>query len=145
MLIITIVPFIELRGSIPYGMAAGLNPWLVIWSCIAINILLIPVLFFILTFIFHKLTEIPVFGKWMERKLNKIHRKAGKYVDKYGPIGLALFVGVPLPGSGAYTGALAAFLLTMDKKRAIGAIAVGVIIAGVIISLASLGFVNFFL
>jgi len=142
MLVITVVPFIELRGAIPFGLAAGLDPVLVIVSCTAFNILLIPVLFAVLHVVFDGLTQIPVFGKWFEKRLNKIHRKAGKYVDKYGPIGLALFVGVPLPGTGAYSGALAAYLFTMEKKKAMISIAIGVLIAGVLISLASLGVVN---
>jgi len=142
MLVITVVPFIELRGAIPFGLAAGLDPVLVIVSCTAFNILLIPVLFAVLHVVFDGLTQVPVFGKWFEKRLNKIHRKAGKYVDKYGPIGLALFVGVPLPGTGAYSGALAAYLFTMEKKKAMISIAIGVLIAGVLISLASLGVVN---
>ncbi|MFH1450710.1 MAG: small multi-drug export protein [archaeon] len=144
MLVITVAPFIELRGAIPFGIGAGLDPLLVIVSCITINILLIPALFFVLTFVFHELENIPVIGRWIKTRMDKIHQKAGKYVDKYGPIGLALFVGVPLPGTGAYSGVLAAFLLTMEKKRAMGAIAVGVIIAGLLISLASLGIFKLF-
>lgn len=145
MLVITVAPFIELRGSIPFGFATGLSPVLVIVSCITFNILLIPVLFAVLHVIFDGLTQLPVFGKWFEKRLDKIHKKAGKYVDKYGLIGLALFVAVPLPGTGAYSGALAAHLLGMEKKKAMIAVAVGVLIAGVLVSLAGLGVVNLIL
>ena len=145
MLVITVMPTIELRGSIPFGFAAGLDPILVIISCIAFNILLIPALFVLLNLIFDGLEEVPIIGKWFEKKLGKIHRKAGKYVDKYGYLGLALFVAIPLPGSGVYTGSLAAFLLSMEHKKAMIAIAVGVLIAGIIVSLASLGVVNLIL
>ena len=142
MLIITVAPFIELRGSIPVGVASGLNPYLVFVSATVANIILIPILFLILSFVFDKLGDIPVIGKWVEIRLEKIDKKAGKYVDKYGYVGLALFVAIPLPGSGAYSGTLAAFLLSMDKKKSMCAIAVGVLIAGLIVSLASLGILN---
>jgi uncharacterized membrane protein len=74
----------------------------------------------------------------------KIDKKASKYVDKYGLLGLALFVGVPLPGTGAYSGALAAHLLGMEKKKAMIAVAIGITIAGILVSLASLGILNLF-
>ena len=141
---ITVAPFIELRGSIPFGMAAGLSPLLVIVSCIAFNLLLIPLLFVVLHFVFEEAQEIPGFGPWFKKRLVKTHKKAGKYVDKYGVFGLALFVAVPLPGTGAYSGALAAYLLGMDKKKAVIAVAVGVLIAGIIVSLASMGILNLF-
>jgi len=142
MLVITVAPFIELRGAIPFGFAAGLSPVLVIVACITFNMLLIPVLFAVLHVVFDGLTQLPIFGKWFEKRLDKIHRKAGEYVDKYGYFGLALFVAVPLPGTGAYSGALAAHLLGMEKKKAMIAVVVGVLIAGVLVSLASLGVVN---
>tara|TARA_Y100000310_G_C20700453_1_gene829262 strand:+ start:5044 stop:5499 length:456 start_codon:yes stop_codon:yes gene_type:complete len=142
MLVITVAPFIELRGSIPYGIAAGISPALVIVSCITFNILLIPVLFAFLNLFFEGLEDVPWIGKFIGRRMAKIHKKAGKYVDRYGPIGLVLFVAVPLPGTGAYSGALAAYLLGMDKKKAMVSVAVGVLIAGILVSLASLGVVN---
>ena len=145
MLVITLLPTIELRGSIPFGIGVGLNPLLVIVSCIILNILLIPMLFAVLNVFFDGLINAPKFGKWFEKRLNKIHKKAGKYVEKYGYVGLALFVAVPLPGSGAYSGSLAAFLLGMEKKKAMVAIAIGVLIAGILVSLASLGVVNLIL
>jgi uncharacterized membrane protein len=144
MLVITVAPFIELRGSIPYGIGAGLSPALVFISCTTFNILLIPILFAFLNLFFDGLEDVPVIGKFIGKRMAKIDKKAGKYVDKYGPIGLALFVAVPLPGTGAYSGALAAYLLSMDKKKAMTAIAVGVLIAGILVSLASLGIVNLF-
>jgi uncharacterized membrane protein len=125
-------------------MAAGISPLLVIVSCIAFNLLLIPVLFAVLPFVFDLAQEIPVFGPWFKKRLVKIDKKASKYVDKYGLLGLALFVGVPLPGTGAYSGALAAHLLGMEKKKAMIAVAIGITIAGILVSLASLGILNLF-
>lgn len=144
MIAISAAPFIELRGGIPFGLAAGLDPILVIVSCTATNILVAPVVLGILHFVFTELEKIPKIGGWIKRKMDRIHKDAGKYVDKYGPIGLALFVAVPIPGTGAWSGCLAAFLLTMNKKKAMIAIALGVAGAGAIVSLASFGVWKFF-
>lgn len=144
MIAISATPFIELRGAIPFGLAAGLSPVLVILSCTIANLLVAPVVLGILHFTFTELEKIPKIGGWIKRQMDRIHRDAGKYVDKYGPVGLALFVAVPLPGTGAWSGCIAAYLLSMKKKRAMIAIALGVVGAGIIVSLASLGIWKFF-
>ena len=108
---LTLVPWIELRGSIPYGIALGLNPILVLLFCIVVNILLLLPLFFFLDHLF------PFIRHWaiIDKIVMRVQTKSEKYVDRWGFVGLALFVGVPLPGSGVYSGALAAYLLGIPK------------------------------
>lgn len=142
-MLIAISPFVELRGAIPVGIALNINPILVFSVSVLVNIALIPVLFFILHFFFKGLFKLPVIGKRMYSILDRTHRRVGKYVDKYGPIGLTLFVAIPLPVTGAYTGCLVAHLLKMEKRKAMPSIALGVFIAGILVTLASLGVISF--
>jgi len=133
-LAITIVPWIELRGAIPVGILQyGLDPVKVFLAATFMNVMIILPLFIFLDWFFHIIEKIPLF----DRIISRIQRKAGPYVEKYGEVGLALFVGMPLPGTGAYSGSLAAHILGIKNRRAYIGIASGVVIAGVIITLAS--------
>lgn len=138
---ISMIPIIELRGAIPIGAAKG-NEWLfnMLFS-VAGNMLPVP---FILLFIRHILvwmqkTRLAPIACWIE---NKAHKNSGK-VTKYTALGLYLFVALPLPGTGAWTGALVAAMLDMRMKFALPSIFAGVVTAGIIMSLASYGFVSF--
>lgn len=134
-ILITIVPWIELRGSIPAGIALGENPLLVFALATIVNILMIFPIFLFLNLVFPFVEN----NHRIQPFLLSVRARAGKYVDKYGFLGLALFVAVPLPGTGAYSGALAAYLLGIKKRRAIPAIALGVLTAGIIIAAISTG------
>lgn len=138
LLLITLIPGIELRGSIPFGISEGLNPISVFMVAILANILVIPIALKFLDLLFHLFEEIKIVEKYVE----KTHKKAHPYVEKYGVIGLAIFVAIPLPGSGAYTGSLAAHILGMDKRMAFLSISVGVLIAGLIVTLISTGVIH---
>ena len=135
------VPVIELRGGIPAGVAAGLPVfWAALVSIIG-NMIPVPfVLFFI-----RKLLV------WMEQKSSLLGRFAKMLRDKadankenvlkYEFWGLVLLVAIPLPGTGAYTGALVAAMVDMQIKRAVPAIFIGVVIAAIIVSLVTTGVV----
>ena len=137
--LITLVPWIELRLSIPAGIGMGLDPWLVFFTVIAVNILLFFPIFFGLKFIYRFLS------KWgfFERIVTRIRKKGEPYIKKYGVIGLGIFIGIPLPGSGVYSGTLLAWLLGMKWKRAFTAAVIGVLIAGSIIFALSIGALSF--
>lgn len=132
------VPLIELRGAVPVGAIAGL-PWYVNYPiCIIGNMLPVPIiLLFVDAVLKWMLTcKISLFNKVS----SFVYKKADKHKDKIekgGFVGLMLFVGIPLPGTGAWTGALVASLLGMKKRKSIPAIALGVLIAGVIMGLIS--------
>src|SRR3989338_1002902 len=140
LIIITIVPWIELRGGIPLGILVyGMDPLLVFAVCVIANILLVIPAFIILHFVFEWLGT----KKWAAKPLQKLHAKSKKYIDKYGFLGLMVFVAVPLQGTGAYAGSFVAHLFEIEKKRAFIAIALGVIIAGIIVTAASVGLLPF--
>jgi len=138
----SMLPLIELRGAIPIGAATGL-PWIPTFIVSVLgNMLPIP---FILLFIRRILAWMKAtkhFAKialWLEKKAEKNTAK----VMKYASVGLMLFVGIPLPGTGAWTGALVAALLNMRMKYSLPSIFVGVIMAAFIMSGVSYGFLSF--
>lgn len=133
--LITLLPWIELRGSIPVGIGLGLNPWLVLLVSVIFNILIFFPVFFGLKFVCKFL------GRWrfFERVLARIRKKGEPYIKKYGVIGLAIFIGIPLPGTGVYSGTLLAWLLDMKWKGAFLASLIGVLIAGSIVFAVSMG------
>ncbi len=137
--IISMVPVIELRGAIPLGVLNGLDVGTAMLVSILGNLIPVP---FIIVFI-RKIF------KWMQTKnetlakvVHKMEEKADKKKDqvlKYEFWGLLILVAIPLPGTGAWTGALVAAMLDMQLKRAFPAILLGVIIAGIIVTSATYG------
>lgn len=137
-LVIAMLPVIELRGAIPYGIALGANPVSVAVAAIAGNMIPIPFLIIYTRKVFAWLRRFPKAGKivaWLE---NRAHTKSAA-IHKYGFWGLCILVTIPLPGTGAWTGALAAAVLDMRLKSALPAIALGVLIAAVIMIVPSVG------
>lgn len=131
---ITLLPGIELRGSIPYGIFEGsLNPVNVFVVAVLTNILVIYPSFVFLDWFFDLIMRLPLAGHYIK----KTRKKAKPYVDKYGILGLAFFVAVPLPGTGAYSGALASHIFGLENKKAFLSISAGVFIAGVLVFLIS--------
>jgi uncharacterized membrane protein len=135
-LLVTVSPISELRGGVPLGIALGLDPWFTFFAAIVANALIFFPIFFVLRLFYDKLLfRIPLFGRYLDSL-----RKRGKpIVDKYGFWGLFLFVAVPLPFTGVYTGTILAWLLNVDWRKAFPAVGVGVIVAGVIVFLITLG------
>ena len=141
-MLVSMVPVIELRGGIPFGVALGLNPWVAFVACIIGNIIPVP---FIIVYIRR------IFG-WMRRRLPKLdgivdrlEKKAhlkGRKVTKFKYIGLFLFVAIPLPGTGAWTGALAAAFLDMPLRKALPSIFLGILAAGFLVTGLTYGFLS---
>ena len=144
--LITLIPAFELRGSIPYGITiANLNWFLVFVTALISNILLGIIIYFLLDLFVHRfLLRIPVVGPWYHKYVERTQRKLYKSVERVGFWGIVLFVGVPLPGTGSYSGALGAYILGLGYKRFILANAIGVLIAGILVTLGTLGIVNLF-
>ncbi len=144
-LIATMSPVVELRGGIPLGLAMGLTPEFVIPVAIIVNCLIFFPIYFGLELLWERFFA--RFG-WAQRLMERVHRKGSKYIQKYEVIGLAIFVGIPLPVTGVWTGTAIAWLMDLDWKKSFLSICLGVLIAGTIISILSLGFIqglNFFL
>ncbi len=136
--LVSLVPFLELRFSIPLAMIfnPGISPIAIFAACVALNILAIPVGYFLLDIIVPPLRRRV---KLVDRLFQVAVRRAKRY-QGLSLVGLALFVGVPLPATGAYTGVLIAYIAGFDRKRSSLAIAAGVVMAGIIMwALAVLG------
>lgn len=137
--LISMVPVIELRGAIPIGVGAGLNLWLAIGVSIVGNLVPVPFIIIFIKKIF----------AWMRGKSDKLNglvtrlekraEAKSETVQKYAFWGLFILVAIPLPGTGAWTGALVAAMLEMPLKKAFPAILLGVLGAGVIVSFVTYG------
>lgn len=137
---ISMVPLIELRGAIPYAIGFGL-PLLPSYIIAIIgNMLPMPFIFFFARKVLEWGQDKPVIGKFFSWCLEKGHKGGEKLQQKAGRglyWALFLFVGIPLPGTGAWTGTLAASILDMDFKKSVGAVVSGVVLAGVIMGIVS--------
>ena len=135
--IISLMPILECRlGMFTAIVLLQMNPFVGFLISFVGNILPIPFILLLINWIFEVLKKVPVINKlvyWLEEKTLKKRDK----IDKYGVWGLLIFVAIPLPGTGGWTGALLASLLHLDRKKSFGVIAVGVFIAGLIITVLS--------
>lgn len=140
--LISMVPLIELRVAIPYSQVVGLPLLPSYIICIIGNMLPVPVIFFFARKVLEWGCDKPVIGKFFTFCLEKGHKGGEKLKKTAGrglPWALLLFVGIPLPGTGAWTGTLAASLLDMDFKSSVLACMGGVLLAGIIMGLGSAG------
>ena len=141
---ISMVPVIELRGGLPYGITLGLDYPLALTAAVLGNMVPVP---FIIIYIRHIFTWLRKRSKWWDEKITRLEKKAhlkGRVVRKYSTIGLCILVAIPLPGTGAWTGALVAAVLDMRLKKAIPAIFLGVCIAAAIMTMVTFGLVHIF-
>ncbi|MBR3538970.1 MAG: small multi-drug export protein [Eubacterium sp.] len=146
--LISMAPLIELRGAIPYGTLVADPPVPLLQAyiiCIIGNMLPVPVIFFFARKVLEWGKDKKVIGKFFTFCLKKGHSGGEKLKKKAGRglyWALFFFVGIPLPGTGAWTGTLAASFLDMDFKKSTVAVMGGVLFAGVLIGLLSLGGIN---
>lgn len=139
---ISMVPLVELRGAIPVAIGMGLNP---VWSyvvCIIGNMLPVPVIYLFARKVLIWGADKKYIGKFFRFCLEKGEKGGRKLQAKAGRglfLALLLFVAIPVPGTGAWTGTLAASMLDMDFKSSILAVMLGVLIAGIIMGVASMG------
>ena len=137
--LMAMVPVVELRGAIPYGVVAGLSVPEAFILAVLGNLAPIP---FLVVFTRKVFEWLRTKSEWLDRLVRRLEAKADKnkeLVQKYEFWGLVLLVAIPLPGTGAWTGALVAAMMDMRLKRAMPAIILGVIIAGVIVTTVTYG------
>lgn len=139
--IISMTPVLELRGAIPYGFAAGLPAWVTIVVSVVGNMILVPFIILSVRSVFAWLKKMKFMRKFVEWSEKRV-MKNRKMISKYEALGLMLLVAIPLPGTGAWTGAMLAGLLEMRLKESLPAIFIGVIVAAVIVTLVSYGFIG---
>ena len=145
--LISMVPLVEIRFAIPYAVGIiksgiELNPVICCIAAIAGNMLPVPIIFFFARKVLEWGCDKPIIGKFFTFCLEKGHKGGEKLKEKAGRglfWALLLFVGIPLPGTGAWTGTLAASILDMDFKSSVLACMGGVLLAGIIMGVASTG------
>ena len=143
-MLVSMVPVVELRGGIPFGVAAGLPVWLAWLAAVIGNIIPAPFIIVYIRRVFQWMRrKMPRFNGVVDKLEQKAHLK-GKSVTKYKYLGLAIFVAIPLPGTGAWTGALAAAFLDMPLRKAMPSIVAGVLVAGIAISILTFGVASLF-
>lgn len=142
--IISLLPLLECRGGLLAASLLKVPIEVAIPICIVGNVLPIPFILLFIKKIFQWLKKVKLFKPLIEKIENRAMKKSEK-VSKGEFLGLLLFVGIPLPGTGAWTGSLIAALLEMNLKKATVAILIGVLLATVIMSIVSYGFLGLFL
>lgn len=141
-LLLSMVPVIELRGAIPVAVGNGIPLWLAACVSVVGNLLPVPFVIIFARKVFEWIRRhMPKLDGFVTR-LEKRAEKKSDVVQKSSFWGLVVLVAIPLPGTGAWTGALIAAMLEMRMRRALPAIVLGVVIAGILISLASLGIIH---
>lgn len=144
--LLSILPVFELRAGLPlaveYATRSGLSVWPYFLIVLVLNILAILLAFMFMDFIHVILMRTKLYRKIIGRFLLKTQKKAAKVekkMDSWGYLALMLFVAIPLPGTGAWTGSIVAWILGLNRKKSFVAIAAGITIAGLIVLLVSLG------
>lgn len=144
-LLTAMTPIGELRASIPLGLSILHQPWLLVFIVSVIGNMIPPV--FIL-WLFPKIsqwlmTNSKLMNKFLTWLFERTRKKAHDKIEKYGDLALIIFVAIPLPNTGAWTGTLAAWLFGIPMKRALPNVLYGVLIAGVIVTLITTGLIKF--
>ncbi len=135
---VSMVPVLELRGAIPVGVAGGLRPLVAMVIAILGNLVPVPFLIIFTRRVFHWLKSKENIRHMVERLEHRAAKKS-QIVEQYAWWGLCILVAIPLPGTGAWTGALVAAVLDLRLKRAMPAISLGVLIAAMIVTCLTYG------
>ncbi len=150
-IILSMLPISELRGGLPLAIVYAKDyniPLALIFSLIVMaNIIAVFLVFFFLDRFHHLFLRIKIYKKFFDKYVERIQKKVDKFEKKYkagGFLALTLFVAIPLPATGAWSGCLIAWLLDLDRKKSILAISLGVLIAGILVLFGTLGFLRIF-
>ena len=143
--IVSMIPILELRGGMLIAGLAKIPLVKAFLICIVGNIIPIPFILWLITPVFNWMKRWKIFRPLVEKLEKRATGEKSRKIRKYEFWGLALFVGIPLPGTGAWTGSLIAALINMDKKKALLAATVGVLMASVIMAFVSYGLLDWIL
>lgn len=141
--IISLMPILELRGGLIAAKLLNLNPIIGYIISIIGNIIPVPFILLLISKVLNKMrnSKINFWNKIAKFLDSKVEKHKGQ-IEKYGYLGVVLFVGIPLPGTGAWTGSLIASVLELDRKKTFGAVLIGIFIASIIMMLISYGFLG---
>ena len=138
--LLALAPISELRGAIPYALASGIPLWLAYPLCVGLNALVSPLVILFLNTLHRLFFLWPLYRRLFEKFVIRAREKIGPKVERYGSLGIMLFVAIPLPVTGAWTGTLGAWILGLSRRKTYLAVLGGVIISGIIVTLVvSLG------
>ena len=141
-MLVSMIPIVELRGGLPFGVAMGLPYYLAFPAAVIGNLIPTPFIIVYIRRVFLILRRyFPRMNGFIDRLEKKAHLK-GEKVRRYQSLGLWLFVAIPLPGTGAWTGALIAAFLNFRLRHALPAITLGLLIAGSLVTLMTLGLIH---
>lgn len=135
--LVSLSPLGEARAGIPYGMINDLHPIMAFSVGLAANLLVYPLLIVLINFSNKQLWNIHFYRKYAVKLARRSKKLIGNNINKYGAWGLMVFVLIPLPGTGAYMGTIAAYILNIKRREAFIAVSVGTIISSVIVVLTT--------
>ncbi|MEE9447286.1 MAG: small multi-drug export protein [Arenicellales bacterium] len=133
-LILSIMPIAELRGGIPYALAHDIHPVTSYLMCVAANILAFPIVYLFMGYFHGLFSKMQWYADLFDKIVLRTRAKVGDNLEKWGFWGLMVFVMVPLPVTGAYTGSFAAWVFGIEKRKGFLAVALGVMISGLIVT-----------
>lgn len=147
MMLLSALPLTELRASIPVAYTVMADKWCWPWwkiylLAVAGNMIPVPFILMLLGPVSRWLSRWKLFERFFAWLFERSRRRAGTHIEKYKALGLAAFVAVPLPVTGAWTGCVAAFVFGIPKRLAIPSILLGVVTAGAIVSLIMTGVIS---
>ena len=143
-ILLSMMPIAELRGGIPYALANDIHPVTAYLVCCAANIMAFPIVYLFMGFFHDLFSKMTWYVNLFEKIVTRTRNKVGKNIEKWGFWGLMVFVMIPLPVTGAYTGSFAAWVFGIEKRKGFLAITFGVLIAGLIVSAIFLSGVEIF-
>jgi len=144
-ILLSLLPISELRGGLAYAIAVGMPVASAFIISVISNVLVIPVVFFFLDYLHKHFLKIKFYENLFHRHIERSRKKIEKHIGtKWEYIFLWLFVAIPLPMTGAYTGTLLAWFFRLDRKKSYLALALGVVTAGIIVTLFMIGLLNVF-
>jgi len=135
--VLSLLPISELRGAIPFSLAHGMPILASYFYCVFFNALVGPLLYLFLSTLHSLFYKFGWYKSLFDKIINRAREKLRLKVDKYGWLGIMIFIAIPLPVTGAYTGTLGAWILGMDMKKTFLAVLLGVAIAGIIVTVIS--------
>lgn len=132
--ILTLLPITEIRGGLPYALILGI-PWILAYPyCVFLNTLVAPIVYLFLDGIHNILCRWQFYSNVFGRLVERTRRKLAQKVDRFGLWGVAVFVGIPLPITGVWTGTLGAWILGLNRRKTLLAVLVGAAVSGLIVS-----------
>ena len=133
-ILLSLLPIAELRGGLPYAYLTGSPIWLAYVVCVGANFFVGPIVFIFFETAHKLLIKWSLYNRIFDVFIKRVRRKTTHLIEKYGFWGITLFVAIPLPVTGAYTGTAAAWLFGLDRKKSLLAVLVGVCISGLIVA-----------